>query len=69
MSDFKIFTFHTMTDGWRVEVYDVNNRLIETCKARDGNDARTLVEAYRARFSGSGNDPDGFTPPAIDEDR
>ena len=45
MSEFKIFTFHSTTDGWRVEVYDVNNRLMGTCKARDGNDARTLVEA------------------------
>ncbi len=45
MNDFKIFTFHTMTDGWRVEVYDLNNKLVEAFKARDGNDARTLVEA------------------------
>ena len=53
MSDFKIFTLHMGRDGWRVEVDDFNNRLVETCKARDGNDARALAEAYRARFSGS----------------
>jgi len=67
MSDFKIFTFHALDDGWRVEVYDVNNRLVETCKARDGNDARALVEAYRARFSGSRNDSDGISPQVLDE--
>ena len=69
MNDFKIFTFHTMTDGWRVEVYDVNNRLVEVCKARDGDDAHTLVEAYRARFSGSADDSDGLSPPEMDEHR
>jgi len=67
MSEFKIFTFHTMTDGWRVEVYDLNNRLVKVCKVRDGDDARALVEAYRARFARSGNDSDGFSPAAIDE--
>ncbi len=67
MSEFKIFTFHTMPEGWRVEVYDINNKLVKVCKARDGNDARSLVEAYRARLSGSGNDSDGSSPPKMDE--
>ena len=67
MSEFKIFTFHTMTDGWRVEVYDLNNRLVKVCKVRDGDDARALVEAYRARFSRSANDSGDFAPPEMDE--
>lgn len=67
MCDFKIFTFHSAWDGWRLEIYDVNNGLIKVCKAKDGNDVRTLVEAYRARFSGSGDGSDGVSPPSTNE--
>ena len=48
MSDFKIFTFHTTRDGWRLEVYDINNRLVKICKAKDRDDARAVANSYIA---------------------
>lgn len=46
MSEFKIFTFHTTSNGWRLEVYDINNRLVKICKAKDRDDARAMAESY-----------------------
>ena len=48
MSDFKILTFHTTRDGWRLEVYDINNRLVKICKAKDRDDARAVANSYIA---------------------
>lgn len=48
MSEYKIFTFHTVPDGWRWEVYDINNRLVKICNAKDRDEARVMAESYLA---------------------
>jgi|GEM_PF-5459973 hypothetical protein len=48
MIEYKIFTFHSQPDRWRVEVYDINNRLVEVYKAKDREDARAVAESYLA---------------------
>jgi len=53
MRDFKIFTFHTTSEGWRLEVYDINNRLVKICNAKDRDDARAMAEGFVASLSTS----------------
>jgi hypothetical protein len=51
LTEYKIFTFHTAPNGWRLEVYDINNRLVKVCNAKDRDEAQAMAESYVAKPS------------------
>jgi hypothetical protein len=53
MSEYKIFTFHSLSYGWRLEVYDLNSRLVRVFKAKELEDARAKAAKYLDRTQSS----------------